>query len=424
MLKKNPRKFGTMALILALLLPAALLLATSHWVKPAFSGQDAWNWARFIAWIVSTTAFVLFFLILGLSLKDRALGVLVNERNRYSLSRLQMTLWTIVILPALFVVLLNNLYEPGNTGATFTFNWQLLALLGISVTSVVSTPMILSPKADIATIGAPAQQSANPNPLGANALVSNPTPNEASLRDFVLGEETSNAAGIDIGRIQMLTISLMAVVIYGWMVAAALLPPSPAHIAEMPIFDETLLGLVAISHAGYLAAKFTPAANTSGQLARALLLSQKATDLATRAEAAAKAALPGGPVGRQLANLLPLIRSLATEAAAQPPLMGTDKFDMAVIGQLEGKYDALNGQFALISGARTVPDAVNAPSPAVVRQVQLALLAKNPSITPSGIPDAETFAAIDRFLADRKMSRSDISPQPYRMFEELRDLMR
>lgn len=422
MIRRNPRKFGAAALILALLLPAVLLLVTSHFFKPAFSDQAIWGWVRFIAWIASMAAFVMFFWILGLSLKNRALGVLVNERNRYSLSRLQMSLWTIVILPALLVVLLNNLYEPGG-GAAFTFNWQLLALLGISVTSVVSAPMILSPKADIATVGATSQPSANPNPLGVNALVNNPTPDEASLRDFVLGEETSNAAGIDIGRIQMLTISLMAVVIYGWMIGAALLPPSPAHIAEMPAFNETLLGLVAISHAGYLAGKFTPAANTSGQLARALLLSQKATDLATRAEAAAKQAAPESPAGRQLANLLPLIRSLATEAAAQPPLMGTDKFDMTVIGQLEGKYEALNGQFSAAIGARGTPSAVNAPKSEVIRDVQRKLQVQNPAVTPTGVADVATFAAIDRFLADRKISRADISPQPYRMFEELRELM-
>jgi hypothetical protein len=421
MLKKYPRWLGAAALIAGLLLPAVLLLITSHFLLLAIPDPSTWRWMRFIAWIVSMIAFVLFFLILGMTLKQRALGVLVNERNRYSLSRLQMTLWTIVILPALFVVLLSNLYV--GTGATFSFNWQLIALLGISVTSAVSAPMILSPKADITTVGPAVQPATNPNPLGANALISYAHPGEASLRDFVLGEETGNAASIDIGRIQMLAISLIAVTLYGWKIGVTLLDASLGHIPEMPIFDETLLGLVAISHAGYLAGKFTPAANTSGQLARALLLSQKVTDLATRAEAAAKTIEPEGQAGRQLANLLPMIRTLATEAAAQPPLMGTDKFDMTVIGQLEGKYDALNGQFSAITGARTATDVINSPSSRIVREVQQKLQAQNPSIQPTGVPDAATLAAIDQFLSARKMSRSDISPLPYRMFEELRDLM-
>jgi hypothetical protein len=410
---------GVVAMLLTLALPALVLLVVYHAAAPG--DATAWKWARFAAWLVSIVAFLAVFLTIGLGLKGRTLGVLINERNRYSLSRLQMSLWTLLILPSLFIVLINNLYRPGSP--EFAFDWQLLAVMGMSVASIVSTPMILSRKVD----SVPAAQPAT----GATAAVTtaldvNAHPEEAGLKDLVLGEEIGNGSDIDIGRIQMLMISLMAVVVYAWMIGGTLLK-SVTYLKEMPPFNETLLGLILVSHVGYLAGKFTPSANSKGQttaeLGRALLLSQKATDLVARAEQTAKDAVPNGVLDRQLGTLLPLARSLATEAAALPSLAGTDKFDAVAIGRLEGKWDALNGQLSALVGQRSTPDTINAPKPEIVRDVQRKLAARNFIVNASGIADTATFAAIDRFLSDRKMNRTELSSEPYRMFEELQSLM-
>jgi len=206
----------------------------------AFYCELTWShWAtvRFVAWLGCILFFLWFLLVIGNSVKQRLLGVLLNERNRYSLSRLQMLLWSLLILPSLYVILLNNVYFKSPGEAAFTFNWQLLVLMGMSVTSVVSTPLILSRKSD--TISAPtAGEAAAGAGASAGALDANLNPQEANLTELIMGEEVSNLKTIDIGRIQMLMMSMIVVVIYGCMIGGRRLAHSglsrPGHHAAGP----------------------------------------------------------------------------------------------------------------------------------------------------------------------------------------------
>ncbi len=415
---------GFSSLILTFVLPVAPLLIAAFY--PSMAVAPYLQWMRFAVWLLSMLAFFGVIAAIGIGLKKRALGILVNERNRYSLSRLQMVLWTLLLLPGIYVVLLNNIhYDSTPPGAAFAFDWQLIALMGISLGSVVTAPMVLNLKADKTPDPATAAAAA-PDAMSVGILDANASATEAAVRDFVLGEEVGNADTIDIGRIQMLMISVMAVIMYGWSIGYSLLTGTP-HIDGMPAFNQTLLGLILISHTGYLAGKITPAVNTQGQtaaqLATVLALSQKATDLAARAEQALKDISTNSLQRQQLTNLMPLIRALAADAANLTADFGKASYDDQAVGRLQGKWEALNNQLAVIAAQPGTADTTCAPQPDLVRDVQQKLAAQNFPVTPTGIADAATYTAIDRFLAARKLTRADFSPEPYRLFEELQAFM-
>lgn len=50
-------------------------------------------------WLISTTLMALFVVILGLWIAKSPLGILINNRNLRSVSQLQTTLWTLLIIP-------------------------------------------------------------------------------------------------------------------------------------------------------------------------------------------------------------------------------------------------------------------------------------------------------------------------------------
>src|SRR5712691_2003859 len=87
------------AFALVALVAIFVSLPLFHW---SFSTTDAW-WRVFTWWIIMGVL-VLFTLVAGWAIVGRPLGALVDERNRMSLSRLQLIVWTIVVLSAFMTI--------------------------------------------------------------------------------------------------------------------------------------------------------------------------------------------------------------------------------------------------------------------------------------------------------------------------------
>ena len=62
----------------------------------------------FWTWIVLLILFTVLSLVLSRAFTGRTLGILIDDRNKYSLSRLQMLLWTMMILSAFLAAVLAN----------------------------------------------------------------------------------------------------------------------------------------------------------------------------------------------------------------------------------------------------------------------------------------------------------------------------
>lgn len=162
------------------------------------------------------------------------LGALVDDRNKISLSRLQMILWTVVILGAFLAAALTNI---GNVGGAHPLAIgvpeQLRFLMGISTTALVASPLIRSTKRDVAP---PAKDDKDKEAVRARL-------------DLVAKQR-----GLDPNGEPFFT--LVLVVAYVAVLVAEFGEGGP--VLSLPALDTGMVTLLGISHGGYLAYKATP----------------------------------------------------------------------------------------------------------------------------------------------------------------------
>lgn len=242
---------------------AAITLAASF----AFPGYMAsHNLPLPWAWLGCLVLQVVFCLIVGLGINCRVAGMFIDNRNRVSLSKFQTTAWTILILSALVTTVFARLAHNVSGAMEITLNPELLAVMGISVTSLVASPLILSVKSG--QNAAPGQVEATQARLGddehasTGKVYARETPAKASWLDMLRGEEVSNAASPDLGKVQQFLITVILLVGYGGALWAMFSTPFPAGkepwMAQLPDFGEKMVWLLGISHGGYLAYKAAP----------------------------------------------------------------------------------------------------------------------------------------------------------------------
>ena len=202
-------------------------------------------------WISSLLLIAGMVALIGIAKTGHPFGIAIDARNRYSLSRAQMTFWTILVLGTVYTIIIwNTGHSPVPVAVAdkadkaakalpFLFVPSFLwALMGISSISLVGSPLILNNK-----------------PAG-ELPAANATGRDARLSDLVFGEETGNQGTVDLARVQMLLISIIVGVSYTVLIAARIGEDAKTGaIKGFPDMDGGLLALIAISHAGYLTYK-------------------------------------------------------------------------------------------------------------------------------------------------------------------------
>jgi hypothetical protein len=219
------------------------------------------------AWFVVVASMIVYLLFLGKWICGRPLGILINERNIMSLSRLQMVAWTVLILSAFLTIALKRLSalssNPSAMPLNIAMDWHLWALMGISTTSLVGTPLLLAPKASQAPADQSVQKASaaldeSPDSINANRqgiLYSNANIGDAALSDIFEGDEIGNTAYIDAAKVQMFYFTIVALIAYGYALYSALPGIYPQPGFAMPVPPDGLLALLGISNAGYLTSK-------------------------------------------------------------------------------------------------------------------------------------------------------------------------
>ncbi|MCK4458266.1 MAG: hypothetical protein KAT13_01350, partial [Methanosarcinales archaeon] len=94
------------------------------------------------AWFSVMALMTLSIIIAGHGATGRWAGLLIDERNRMSLSRLQMILWTAIILSGLLVAALSNTTLGAKDPLAIALPEELWMLMGISTASLVGSPLI------------------------------------------------------------------------------------------------------------------------------------------------------------------------------------------------------------------------------------------------------------------------------------------
>jgi hypothetical protein len=262
-------------------------------IRPEVGGflwNDDGHLSLLTPFVLSMASFVLLLLAAGLAKKGLWFGVLIDDRNRISMSRTQQVAWTALLIGSMAIMGWFNSSGVGLVDESARSAWNvfpymapaLWAALGINL---VATPylsdVILNrkdPQNDAAPGNSPApdgqhDQPPQPQPspgLGVRQLVTparldtNPDPKKAGWIDLITGETKGSDQELDVSRIQHLVISGALLTTYFMALADALGDVGGESImsaiaVNQPVFTNmpgvgtgTFLGLLGISHASYL----------------------------------------------------------------------------------------------------------------------------------------------------------------------------
>jgi hypothetical protein len=195
----------------------------------------------FVAWALSAGALFALALALGRTIRRGYFGILIDNRGRYSLTHLQLVLWSIVIISLISGVFWGRLFDNAGGALKFTFPDELLALFGITVGSAVTASVVKSAK-DTDRPGAMAASDEQHPPRFAQIFLLE----EGALADHV----------IDVTKFQNFWFTIILVAAYiGLAVSTIKDAESAAKIVALPGFSGNFTTLLGISHAAYIAGK-------------------------------------------------------------------------------------------------------------------------------------------------------------------------
>lgn len=222
------------------------------------------------SWAVAAVVLVVLAILLGLRVslppgtvkpKPPWLGILIDNRGRFSLNRLQLIIWTIVVISLVAGVFFGRLIEGVGGPLEFTIPGRVLGLLGISVGAAVTVATIKSSKSAQATTVAPIAPEVVPTPPKGRAETKLAT-YQATGRPPFLGqifmvEEGAYADDvIDASKFQSFAITIVLVVAYVAMAISTISKAgSAASVTALPDLKGTFLVLLGISYAGYAGGK-------------------------------------------------------------------------------------------------------------------------------------------------------------------------
>ena len=192
---------------------------------------------RLFTWIAIFLLLLLSSLIVGHGTTDKWNGLLIDERNKISLARFQMMLWILIVLSAFLTAALINVRSNPLNALAINVPIELLALMGISTTSLVGAPLALSTKRD--------------------QVMSNDTRYDARWSDMFMGEEVANQGRLDVGKVQLFYFTIILAVAYIGALVVMFISTSNT-INSFPSLNDGLVTLLGISHAGYLVNKAVP----------------------------------------------------------------------------------------------------------------------------------------------------------------------
>jgi hypothetical protein len=222
------------------------------------------------AWILSMLLLALFITVMGEGIVGLKRGALIDEQNTISLARLQLALWTVLLLAALVTAAFLNVARGDHQPTAIQIPPQLWVLMGISSASLVGSGLIKSAKKDgsadpaeeqraIATI----RKTQGVDSRADGKILAKCSPADANWYDLFMGDEVGNGSHLDIGKVQMFIFTWILLIAYGASLSSVFHGQAVIH--AFPDLDKSMVALLGISHAGYLANKAVPHSKDSSQ---------------------------------------------------------------------------------------------------------------------------------------------------------------
>jgi hypothetical protein len=235
---------------LAAILGAILVL---EWLFP---------FTRVLTWLNVMLLTAVLGFVIGHGLSGQWLGLLIDSGNKMSLSRLQVLLWTLLILSGFLTAVAVNIAEGASEPLRITIPAELWLLMGISATSMVGAPLIQSVKRAHTTRDAAKAGGIEPLTNLSQESVSirfrgqkmiHPQIDAASIADIFQDADANHEKTVSIGHVQMFFFTL--ILLFGYGAALAQLFSTGEPIFAFPELDGGMLALLGISHASFLVNK-------------------------------------------------------------------------------------------------------------------------------------------------------------------------
>jgi hypothetical protein len=210
------------------------------------------------AWVVEAALMCAFLAIVGLVTCGKTLGVLIDSQKLVSLSRFQSVMWTVIVLSAYFTMAMRRLHldDP----LAIAVDWHLWVLMGISMTSLVGTPLLQGWKKGMqpedgsfkATAAALDQTEGEVDDTRRGILYGNPSIDDAAISDMFGGDEVGNAAHVDLGKVQMFFFTMVAALVYVVLIYTELDTKAAADLTSLPALTTAFIAVLGLSHAAHL----------------------------------------------------------------------------------------------------------------------------------------------------------------------------
>jgi hypothetical protein len=200
---------------------------------------------------VSAVLLVLLAALLGARVipKPGPLGILVDNRGRYSLNKLQLVAWTIVILSLVSGVFFGRWIDGVADPLKFTIPDDVLGLLGISVGSGVTAGVVKATKNSTASARLATRANTGSPPFVGQI--------------FMLEEGEYADQVIDVTKFQNFAFTIVLLVAYVVTAIHTIVEDkTAANVTALPGLAGTFLVLLGISYAGYVGGKLPPQVGT------------------------------------------------------------------------------------------------------------------------------------------------------------------
>ena len=229
-------------------------------------------WGLYASWLIVVAVLIAFIMITGLGITGVWRGAFIDERNMISLARFQMLAWSVLVLSAYGTLAATRAAgdEP-LTALDVEIPQTVWMLMGISTTALVGAPLIRNKKKDprLALDPDDQEQVLDNQRKGLaghvrveGQIVAKKSPQDASWSDLFIGEQVSDAAHLNLAKIQMFFFTVLLLITYGVSIASLLSKPDPTIPDALPDVGEGMLALFGISQGGYLVDKAVPGAPT------------------------------------------------------------------------------------------------------------------------------------------------------------------
>jgi hypothetical protein len=211
-----------------------------------------------VAWVIEVGLMCAFLAVIGLVTCGKALGVLIDAQRVVSLSRFQAVLWTVIVLSAYFTMVMRRIHLPDPLA--IGIDWHLWALMGISTTSLVGTPLLLGWKKNQepqdgsyqATAEALDQPESEISQTRRGLVYANARVDDAAISDMFGGDEVGNAAYVDLGKVQMFFFTMVTALIYVVLIYEELSTKSAVDLSSFPTLTSGMLAALGLSHGAHL----------------------------------------------------------------------------------------------------------------------------------------------------------------------------